>query len=100
MIVERFFLKYGNEQKPVPDFDGKYQKGQANSAILSANHLVQGYVDSVMQGDLYHTDGGAESFDDWLKSGLTTISTGHGRSTGVSVNFKFAQPFAEVCSIK
>lgn len=39
-MIERFSLQYDNEQKHVPDFDGKYQNSK-----IGSNHLVHHYVD-------------------------------------------------------
>ena len=63
------------------------------------NYLLQRYVDSLMHANLYHTDGGSESFHEWLKRGpfyhfqwpKDTMNKG----TRASVSVKFAQPFAE-----
>ena len=99
LLLERFFLQYGEEQKPVPDFDGAYTQVQANSHEHSKDHLKQRYVDSLMQADLYHTDGGAESYDDWLRRGpyyhFRWPKDAMNQGTRVVVNFKFSQPFAE-----
>ena len=99
MLLERFFIQYGNEQKPVPDFDGKYSKALPGSYRISSNFLVHRYVDSLMQANLFHTDGGAESFDDWIRRGpfyhFRWPKDAMENSTRVTVNFKFSQPFAE-----
>ena len=99
LLIERFFLQYGNEQKPVPDFDGKYEKVRANALLTGCNYLVHRYVDSLMQADLFHTDGGAESFNDWIRRGpyyhFRWPKDAMETSTRVSVNFKFSRLFAE-----
>ena len=98
LMLERFFIQYGNEQKPVPDFDGKYTKVLSNSTLPSYDFLVHRYIDTLMQANLYHTDGGAESYDDWLRRGpyyhFKWPKDAMQSSTRVTVNFKFARPFA------
>jgi len=99
LLLERFFIQYGNEQKPVPDFDGSYSKALADSTQDSRNHLLHRYVDSLMQANLFHTDGGAESFADWIRRGpfyhFRWPKDAMENSTRVTVNFKFRQPFAD-----
>ena len=99
LMLERFFIQYGNEQKPVPDFDGMYTKSLADSTQRTNNHLVHRYVDSLMQANLFHTDGGAESFDDWIRRGpyyhFRWPKDAMETSTRVTVNFKFGAAFAE-----
>ena len=98
LLLERFFIEYGNEQKPVPDFDGRYSKALANTYEPTHNFLVHRYVDSLMQANLFHTDGGAESYDDWIRRGpfyhFRWPKDAMEKSTRVTVNFKFARPFA------
>ena len=98
LLLERFFIAYGSESKPQPDFDGRYSGVQGDSIQTQTNYLVHRYVDSLMQADLFHTDGGAESFQDWLRRGpyyhFRWPKDGVEQSTRVSVNFKFSQPFA------
>ena len=99
LLLERFFIQYGNEQKPVPDFDGAYSKALSNSFRKTENFLVHRYVDSLMQSNMYHTDGGAETYDDWIRRGpyyhFRWPKDAMENSTRVTVNFKFARPFAE-----
>ena len=99
LMLERFFIQYGNEQKPVPDFDGMYTKSLADSFQRTKNHLVHRYVDSLMQANLFHTDGGAESFDDWIRRGpyyhFRWPKDAMETSTRVTGNFKFGAAFAE-----
>ena len=98
LLLDRFFIQYGNEQKPAPDFDGKYSKAFAHSHQDTENYLVHRYVDTLMQANLYHTDGGAESFADWIRRGpyyhFRWPKDAMEKSTRVSVNFKFRRPFA------
>lgn len=97
--LERFFIQYGNETKPSPDFDGEYSKVLANSYEMGTNFLVQRYAASLLQADLYHTDGGAESYDDWLRRGpyfhFRWPKDAMENSTRLTVNFKFAEAFAD-----
>ena len=99
LLLERFFIQYGNEQKPVPDFDGAYSKALSNSFRRTENFLVHRYVDSLMQTNLFHTDGGAETYDDWIRRGpyyhFRWPKDAMENSTRVTVNFKFSQRFAE-----
>ena len=98
LLLERFFISYGTEQKPSPDFDGRYESSKSNTYRPQTNFLVHRYVDSLMQADLFHTDGGAESFPEWLRRGpyyhFRWPKDAMEKSTRASVNFKFARPFA------
>ena len=97
LMLERFFIQYGNEQKPSPDFDGSYSGVQSDTHVDTSNYLVHRYVDSLMQANLFHTDGGAESFNDWIRRGpyyhFRWPKDAMETSTRVAVNFKFALPF-------
>jgi len=97
--VERFFITYGNQQKPAPDFDGGYQGAQGNANGSHVNFLQHRYVDTLMQADLFHTDGGAESFAQWIERGpyyhFQWPKDAMENSTRVTVNFKFSRPFTE-----
>jgi len=99
LLLERFFLTYGGQQKPAPDFDGRYEHVVGNSRASQSNFLVHRYVDSLMQTDLFHTDGGAESFNDWLRRGpyyhFRWPKDSSETSTRVNVNVKFSRPFAQ-----
>ena len=99
LLVERFFIQYNNQQKPAPDFDGRYTRVQSNTHLSQSNYLMHRYVDTLMQADLFHTDGGAESFQDWIQRGpfyhFRWPKDAMEDSTRVSVNFKFAHPFAD-----
>ena len=99
LLLERFFMTYAGQQKPAPDFDGRYENVTGNSRSSQSNFLVHRYVDSLMQADLYHTDGGAESFNDWIRRGpyyhFRWPKDAMENSTRVNVNIKFARPFAQ-----
>ena len=99
LLLERFFINYGQEQKPTPDFDGRFQGAVGTNLEPQTNYLVHRYVDSLMHAGLFHTEGGAESFDEWLQRGpyyhFRWPKDATESSTRVSVNFKFSQPFAD-----
>jgi len=99
LLLERFFLTYANEQKPAPDFDGRYESTQANSHLATTNFLAHRYVDTLLQADLFHTDGGPESFADWIKRGpyyhFRWPKDAMENSTRATVHFKFGRAFAE-----
>ena len=99
LLLERFFMTYAGQQKPAPDFDGRYENVTGNSRVSQSNFLVHRYVDSLMQADLYHSDGGAESFNDWVRRGpyyhFRWPKDAMENSTRVNVNVKFARPFAQ-----
>ena len=99
LLLERFFINYGQEQKPTPDFDGRFQGAVGTNLEPQINYLMHRYVDSLMHAGLFHTEGGAESFDEWLQRGryyhFRWPKDATESSTRVSVNFKFSQPFAE-----
>jgi len=95
--LERFFITYGNQQKPAPDFDGRYAGAQGNVNAPHTNFLQHRYVDSLMQADLFHTDGGPESFAQWVERGpyyhFRWPKDAMESSTRVTVSFKFSRPF-------
>ena len=97
LLLERFFLTYAGQQKPTPDFDGMYTSASGDSRISQINFLAQRYVDNLMQADLFHTDGGAESFAEWKQRGpyfhFRWPKDAMDASTRASVTVKFAQPF-------
>lgn len=99
LLLERFFIQYGTQQKPTPDFDGRFSSVQGDTTQPQTNYLVHRYVDSLMQADLFHTEGGADSFKDWLRRGpyyhFRWPKDGVEQSTRVSINFKFSQTFAD-----
>lgn len=99
LLLERFFINYGQEQKPTPDFDGRYQGAVGTSLAPQTNYLVHRYVDSLMHTGLFHSEGGAESFQDWIKRGpyyhFRWPKDATESSTRVSVNFKLSRPFAD-----
>ena len=99
LLLERFFLTYAGQQKPAPDFDGRYENVTGDSRRSQSNFLVHRYVDSLMQADLFHTDGGAESFNDWLRRGpyyhFRWPKDAMENSSRVNVNVKFSRPFAQ-----
>ena len=98
LLLERFFIHYGQEQKPTPDFDGRYDDRVGDTTVPQTNYLVHRYADTLMQANLYHTEGGAESFEHWLQRGpyyhFRWPKDATENSTRASVNFKFARPFA------
>ena len=99
LLLERFFIQYGREQKPSPDFDGRYAMTHGHTRDPQVNYLMQRYVDSLMQADLYHTDGGAESFKEWVERGPLYFfrwpKDAMEQSTRAAVSVKFAHPFAD-----
>ena len=99
LLLERFFLTCAGQQKPAPDFDGRYENVTGDSCRSQSNFLVHRYVDSLMQADLFHTDGGAESFNDWLRRGpyyhFRWPKDAMENSSRVNVNVKFSRPFAQ-----
>ena len=99
LLLERFFIQYAREQKPSPDFDGCHEMHQGDSNTSGINYLTHRYADSLMQADLYHTDGGAESFQEWISRGpfyhFQWPKDAMNQSTRAAVSVKFAAPFAE-----
>ena len=56
------------------------------------------YIDSLMQADMFHTEGGGESFEEWIRGPFYHFlwpKDDMEQSTRVSVNFKFARPFGD-----
>ena len=57
--------------------------------------MTQRWVDSLLQTGSYHTEGGAESFNDWIQRGpffhFVWPKDAKERGTRVNVSFKFAQ---------
>ena len=78
-------------------------KRDGDSRRSQSNFLVHRYVDSLMQADLFHTDGGAESFNDWLRAVHTTTFGGpkmHGEQFSRQRQCQVSRPFAQTCNIK
>jgi len=98
-MLQRFFVQYGQDQKPSPDFDGKYEECDGNNHRLQSNYLVHRYVDSLMNSGLYHAEGGTETYDEWLRRGpyyqFRWPKDATDRSTRASVTFQFTRPFTE-----
>jgi len=92
-------LTYAHQQKPAPDFDGRFGGAQGNANNSQANFLQHRYVDSLMQADMYHSEGGPESFEQWIERGpyyhFRWPKDAMENSTRVNVNFKFSRPFDE-----
>ena len=99
LALDRFFIQYTNNQKPSPDYDGTFHSIEGDTRQDQTNFLVHRYVDSLMQADMFHTDGGAESFLDWIRRGplyhFRWPKDATENSTRVNVNFKFATRFAD-----
>ena len=98
-MLESFFLDYAGQQKPAPYHNGKYTCVTGDSHANQSNFLLGRWVDSMMQADAFHSDGGGESYHDWLTRGpyyhFRWPKDANESSTRVGVNFKFSQPFAE-----
>ena len=67
-------------------------------AIRTARKPIIWYTTSiVMQADMFHTDGGAETFAEWIRRGpcyhFRWPKDAMENSTRASVNFKFSRPF-------
>ena len=98
-MLERMFIQHGSEQKPSPDYDGGYDDVQGDTHQSQRNYLVHRYVDSLINSSLYHSEGGAESFDQWVRRGpyyrfqWPKDATEH--SSRATATFKFSQPFAD-----
>lgn len=97
MLLDRFYINYNNMQKPSPDFDGQYVSQQGNMELDQVNQLTHRYVDTMMQSGGYHTEGGAETFLDWINRGpyyyFVWPKDAVENNTRVNVNYKFSQAF-------
>ena len=69
LLLNRFFLNYGNSQKPSPDFDGQWLEATGNSSTNQINQLSQRWADSLMQAGGYHSEGGSETLKEWIARG-------------------------------
>ena len=99
LMLDRFYVNYGHQQKPTPDFDGGFSAGATTNFVPQRNFMVQRYVDTLMNAGMFHTEGGPESFQDWLRRGpyyhFRWPKDATEFSTRATVTFKFAKPFAE-----
>ena len=97
LLLERFFLSYAGQHKPSPDFDGGYDSLSGDTRVSKRNHMLQRYADSLMQMDLYHTDGGSETFGEWKQRGpfffFRWPKDATDSSTRANLTVKFSQPF-------
>ena len=99
LLLERFSLTYAGQQKPAPDFEGKYDSVSGDTRVSTCNHMLQRYADSLMQADLYHAEGGAESFGEWKQRGpffyFRWPKDAMDASTRANVTIKFSQAFRD-----
>ena len=65
--------------------------------MTKTNYLTERYASNLMQTNLYHTDGGAESFAQWKRRGpyyyFRWPKDAMDSSTRVHVTLKFAERF-------
>lgn len=96
-LLTRFYINYNNMQKPSPDFDGKYVDAVGDSTLTQTNHMVQRWADTMLQAGAYHTEGGAESFSDWMQRGayyhFLWPKDAVENNTRVNVNYQFSAAF-------
>ena len=92
--LNRFYIQFNNTQKPSPDYDGAYKESLGAVAMESTNYMTQRWVDSLLQTGAFHTEGGAESFHEWVKRGpffhFVWPKDAKERGSRVSVSFKFS----------
>ena len=99
LLLERFYIQHAGQQKPSPDFDGVYENYTGDSQRSQTNYLLERYVDNLMQCDMFHTDGGAESFAEWKERGpffhfrWPKDAMDSSTRTNINVAVKFAEPF-------
>jgi len=97
LMLTRFFIQYNNTQKPQPDSDAQWEERTGDSLSLVKNHMMRRYVDSMMNAGAYHTEGGAESFEDWLSRGpyyhFLWPKDALEQPTRVNLNYQFARSF-------
>lgn len=97
LLLNRFYISYNHLQKPSPDFDGQYTQAEGDSLVNEFNQLTQRYADTMMQAGAYHTEGGAESFQEWINRGpyyhFLWPKDAVENNTRVNINFQFSQAF-------
>jgi hypothetical protein len=94
------YINYNGLQKPSPYFDGQWTEIEGDSFQNEVNHLTQRYVDTMMQAGAYHTEGGTETFPEWIGRGpfyhFVWPKDAAENSTRVNVSFQFAEEFFPV----
>jgi hypothetical protein len=98
LLLSRFYISYNNLQQPSPDFDGGY-KFDPRSSVTQSQFLAHRYVDTLLQSNGYHTEGGAETLSDYLARGMfhyfTWPKDSDEKPTRVNVNYQFSAPFGQ-----
>ncbi len=97
LLLTRFYLQYNNKSKPSPDFDGKYVCQDGNNLVAQSNNLTQRWTDSMLQAGGFMTEGGSESFKDWISRGpyyhFSWPKDATDNTTRVNLNYQFEQAF-------
>jgi len=99
MLLERFYLQYGRQVKPSPDFGCKYTSYTGDSTRAHTGYFLQGWLNSFLQSDVFHKEGGGESFSDWKNRGPYYLfdwpKDGMDKSTRAAVTVQFGRPFGD-----
>lgn len=97
LLLQRFWLQYNNATKPNPDYDGLFVERIGDSDGDTTNLMMHRYVDSLMNAGAFHTEGGAESFDQWLRRGpfyhFLWPKDALEEDERVNANYQFSRPF-------
>lgn len=92
--LTRFFIRYGLDQKPSPDFDPLYSAGVGvGVGIDSFSYLTELYAETQLYSSKKFNKGGPESQQDWLDRGpylyFAWPRDATDESTRVNVNYQF-----------
>lgn len=96
LLLNRFFINYNNLQKPSPDYDGQWKEVLNLSTDNAVNFMTQRWTDTLMQSAAYHTEGGAETLNEWIKRGpyyhFLWPKDAVENNTRVNINYGFTLP--------
>jgi hypothetical protein len=86
--LTRFYTQYAQESRPSPDADPSYDPATGDS------RLVRRYTESILQSGTYFSEGGSESYEEYLNNGMYMHMVyprdGVARDTRATVNVQFS----------
>lgn len=85
LALTRFFMRYGLDQKPSPDFDPSYSS--------PTSYITELFAETQLYSGQKFNDGGCETLQDWIDRGAYIYfawpQDGTAESTRVNVNYSF-----------
>ena len=91
LALKRFFIRYGLDQKPSPDFDPNYQSNGVTASSIS--YITELYAETQLYSGQKFNEGSPESQQDWIDRGAYLYFAwprdATDESTRVNVNFQF-----------